>query len=564
MTDPGWDIPGVPREAPPDGGAPAIDGSALSAGASSATGSPARGRKSTRTARAGSVSASASLSAGAFAGLADAGPGADGDASPSGSATFDGATFDSSGAGSVRATDPAQALAFLSAGLEFLAHADPAGWSEGEQADCLRALSVAESRQAAAHASILAAFSVPGGGLAGDGHRSPRVWLTWQTSATRKAASSKVAWMHRLAAHPRVAAALAGGRLSVSWASQIMDWTRDLPEDVRDDGDSELLDAAANGAALADLAGIAEELTRLHAAPDDDGDDGFEDRSLRLATTLDGAGRLEGDLTPRCAAAASAVLGALARPHGPEDTRTLAQRWHDAMEEAMTRLLAADNLLPERAGQPVRLELDITLDQLLAGGAGSAAGPGSACDAVIQPVITGMTDYGLLARLSDPDNPQWREELQAAMAAKGGQAPWSDVLAAAVALLSGPAGRAAWLRRRAAGIPAARASLPLDIAAATDTIPVHLRRAVRRRDRHCRFPGCDLPAAGCDVHHIRHRSDGGRHALTNLVLLCRFHHLIAIHRWGWTFTLHPDATTTAVSPDGTKTLHSHPPSGQAA
>ncbi len=342
-----------------------------------------------------------------------------------------------------------------------------------------------------------------------------------------------------------------------------MDWTRDLPEDVRDDGDSELLDAAAGGASLADLAGLAEELRRVHAAPDND-DDGFEDRRLRLATTLDGAGRLEGDLTPRCAAATEAVLGALARPAGPDDTRTQAQRWHDALEEAMLRLLAADNQLPERAGQPVRLELTITLQELLAGGTGSPAGPGSACDAVIQPVITGMTDYGLLAKLSDPDNPQWRDDLQTAMAATAGQAPWSDMLAAAVTLLSGPAGRAAWLRRRATGIPAAPASLPLDIAEATDTIPVHLRRAVRRRDRHCRFPGCDLPAAGCEVHHIIHRKDGGRHTLTNLVLLCRFHHLIAIHRWGWTFTLHPDATTTAVSPDGTKTLHSHPPPGHAA
>ena len=138
------------------------------------------------------------------------------------------------------------------------------------------------------------------------------------------------------------------------------------------------------------------------------------------------------------------------------------------------------------------------------------------------------------------------------------------MLALAVALLSGPSGRAAWLRRRVIGIPVSTISLPLDIAATFDTIPVHLRRAVRKRDKHCRFPGCDLPAAGCEVHHITHRKDGGRHALTNLALLCRFHHLIAIHRWGWQFTLHPDGTTTAVSPDGTKTLHSHPPPVQAA
>jgi hypothetical protein len=175
-----------------------------------------------------------------------------------------------------------------------------------------------------------------------------------------------------------------------------------------------------------------------------------------------------------------------------------------------------------------------------------------------------MTGHGLLARYADPDHPEWRDRLQEAATRAAAEAPFGDVLAQAIALLSGPAGRAAWLRRRASGIPASTVSLPLDIAATVDTIPVHLRRAVRKRDKHCRFPGCDLPAAGCEVHHIQHRKDGGRHALTNLALLCRFHHLIAIHRWGWQFTLHPDGTTTAISPDGSKTLHSHPPPSRAA
>ncbi len=256
------------------------------------------------------------------------------------------------------------------------------------------------------------------------------------------------------------------------------------------------------------------------------------------------------------------MLGALAQPRGPEDTRTVAQRQHDALEEAFTRLIGADGMLPQRAGQPVRLELDISLQELLAN-TGGAAGPGAGCDAVIQPVITGMADYGLLAQLADPDT-GWLAGLQQAMADTTAAAPYGDVLAQAVALLSGPAGRVAWLRRQVTGIPVCTVSLPLDIPAAIDTIPVHLRRAVRKRDKHCRFPGCDMPAAGCDVHHIRHRKDGGRHALTNLTLLCRFHHLIAIHRWGWQFTLNPDGTTTAVSPDGSKTLHSHPPPVQAA
>jgi hypothetical protein len=38
-----------------------------------------------------------------------------------------------------------------------------------------------------------------------------------------------------------------------------------------------------------------------------------------------------------------------------------------------------------------------------------------------------------------------------------------------------------------------------------------------------------------------------------------FHHLTAIHRWRRSLTLHSDGTTTATSPDGKRTLHSHGP-----
>jgi Domain of unknown function (DUF222)/HNH endonuclease len=424
--------------------------------------------------------------------------------------------------------DAAEALRSLTAALEFLAHDDPAGWPEGLQADCLRALAVAESRQAAAHARVLAVFSRPGGGLAGDGHRSPRVWLCWQTAATRRAALGRVSWMRRLGEHPAIAAALADGSVSLSWAGQIAEWTGRLPGPVRGSADEELLAAAAHGAGLADLAFLAEDLRRQHARPDTD-DDGFEDRQVRLSATLDGAGRLTGDLTPRCAAAMEAVLDCLARPSGPEDTRTLAQRWHDALEEACIRLIGAD-MLPQRAGHPVRLDLDITLPELLANTEGVA------CDAVVQPVITGTADYGLLARLADPAS-GWKQQLQQAAADRAAAAPYGDVLAEAVRLLSGPTGRAAWLRRQATGIPVSTISLPLDVPSAFATIPLHLRKAVKKRDRHCRFPGCDMPPAGCEVHHIIPRKDGGWHSLTNLILLCRFHHLIAIHRWGWVFTL---------------------------
>ena len=94
---------------------------------------------------------------------------------------------------------------------------------------------------------------------------------------------------------------------------------------------------------------------------------------------------------------------------------------------------------------------------------------------------------------------------------------------------------------------------------ATETIPAHLRRAATTRHPHCAFPGCDQPASVCDIHHIIPRSRGGPTSLPNLVPLCGFHHLTAIHRWGWAITLHSDGTTTATSPDGRRTLYSHGP-----
>jgi len=62
-----------------------------------------------------------------------------------------------------------------------------------------------------------------------------------------------------------------------------------------------------------------------------------------------------------------------------------------------------------------------------------------------------------------------------------------------------------------------------------------------------------------DPTHLRHKSNGGETSVRNCALLCGFHHDICIHRWGWQFTLHPDGTTEARSPDGKTALHSHAP-----
>ena len=122
--------------------------------------------------------------------------------------------------------------------------------------------------------------------------------------------------------------------------------------------------------------------------------------------------------------------------------------------------------------------------------------------------------------------------------------------------------RAGWrsfLRRRQLGARLGGPSLPLDIGF-SQSIPAGIRNAVTLRDQHCQWAGrCNQPASACEVHHVRHKKNGGKTSTKDCVLLCFFHHQIVIHKWGWTLVLNPDGTTTAWNPDKTKVLHSHSP-----
>ena len=183
-----------------------------------------------------------------------------------------------------------EALAMLDRALEALASADAATLPTSVQAQALRALERAEARHTAARARILAAFSAQDG-YEDDGQGSARTWLKWQTRVTTRAAVAAVGWARLLTAHPVIARALAEGELSASWARRVCGWSERLPEHNRDDADAILAGAARGGAELADLAGLAEQMyERSRTDPDDDPDDGFDDRRLWLDLTLAGAG----------------------------------------------------------------------------------------------------------------------------------------------------------------------------------------------------------------------------------------------------------------------------------
>ena len=101
----------------------------------------------------------------------------------------------------------------------------------------------------------------------------------------------------------------------------------------------------------------------------------------------------------------------------------------------------------------------------------------------------------------------------------------------------------------------------VEVGARTRTIPPALRRALHRRDRSCRFPGCGLPFG--QGHHLRHWAQGGPTTLSNLALLCRRHHR-AVHEEGFQVDRQPDGSLRFWRPSGLPLPEVPPPSAVPA
>jgi hypothetical protein len=166
-----------------------------------------------------------------------------------------------------------------------------------------------------------------------------------------------------------------------------------------------------------------------------------------------------------------AVFDSLAAPQpsgaGEPDARSGAQRRHDALAAALTRILRSGEL-PDCGGVPVTILARTTLAELQAMTGVAATGHGQqlsiakllqmAGDAAVIPVVCndagGILAYGRERRL-----------------ATRGQ-----------------------------------------------------RLALAARDGGCCFPGCDRPASWTEVHHVQSWLAGGGTDVDNLCLLCRYHH----------------------------------------
>jgi hypothetical protein len=331
---------------------------------------------------------------------------------------------------------------------------------------------------------------------ASDGACNPVAWLAYRAPVTKSDAVRLVRGARLARDHERTAKLLASGDVS-SAHIDVLARAVHHREDLYADHEDTLLDAARH---------LRPELFRQvarrwrcladDALADEDAHETFRRRFVHCSTTLAGTVRGDFELDAEGGAVVLAALEARDRPDpadAPGGPRSRAQRWADALVE-----LASDSLGSTRRGRHAK-----------------------AVDVVV-----------------DADTLSSR--------------PTGDLIAARCDLDGvGPVARSTALRLAcdaAIGRVVGRGdSEILDLGRRTRLVSAAQRRALVRRDGHCRFPGCDAPHDYCDGHHIVHWVDGGSTDLANLVLLCRRHH-VACHEGGWRLTQDLEGTVRAIPP----------------
>lgn len=330
----------------------------------------------------------------------------------------------------------------------------------------------------------------------------------------------------QLRAMPQLAAAWRAGLVSHAQVRVILAETRRVPADRRDQIDASFADHARLARLGPDelLDAIAEQVAALTPAETQRRElRRIERRFLALQPALDGALSGYFELDPEAAATVLDALDAAAPPpSGPKDhTRDAAgapppaTRWEKTASRARQR---ADGL--------------ITLAEAFLGGHdtnGTVRRP--------KPRVLVWADIETLT--GQHDTP--------------GRLLWATI-GGPVTLT--PAG----IRRLASDAHLQMVlhhnGQILGTTAPTATIPTAVRAAVTARDRGCRFPGCSMPIAHCDLHHVTPREQGGPTTCDNLVAVCRRHHT-AITNQAWTLTMTPDGTVTVRR--GNRTTSSDPP-----
>ena len=374
--------------------------------------------------------------------------------------------------GSCTGLEGGDALAGLSAAVAAIGATDRTRWSCAARSSELEELLAARERLDATVLVLTGEWEAQQA-WALDGARSPVAWLAHHAPLTRQEASTLVRSARLLHGHPDTAAALVEGEITTSHVDLAGRAARHR-EPHYTEHEVTLLQVAQ------DLPPAAFRIAVQHWAhcvdavfdPGPSGSAGADGlgNHLDAHATFGGVGHLEGRLDPVAFTTLVRRLDALEPPDptvGTVPPRSLARRRADAL----MRLVHGD------VG-PARVAVDV------------------------------IVDVDTLAGRPSPDPTGVCCEL-------GGFGPVSPDLVRTLAC-DGAIGRI--LMRGKSEV--------LDLGRRTRLVSTAQRRMLVIRDRTCTEPGCDVPGAWCDAHHVVPWWSHGPTDATNLRLRCRHHHLL--------------------------------------
>jgi Domain of unknown function (DUF222) len=309
------------------------------------------------------------------------------------------------------------------------------------------------------------------------GSISPASWIARTCGMSVTSAADRVCVGKQLEDLPKVAAALGSGEISYQSASQLCHLRDKLGVKAGLFDEDEML-SYAREYSVWELRKLCR-LARHVADPDGffkEEEQNFLLRHFHISQMSDGMFAVDGVLDPVSGAALKTAVDVLAKPKGPEDERTARQRRADAVGELAMHAME-QGTLPRRHSVKPHINLTMTLEALK----GELGVPPADLD------------------LSLPISIKTAERIAC------------DCTMSRVVLAD---------------------SMVIDVGRATRTVSPPTMRALRVRDKGCRFPGCDRQVSWSSPHHIVAWARGGPGNLPNLVLLCYFHHRL-VHEGGW-------------------------------
>ncbi|MCP5164531.1 MAG: DUF222 domain-containing protein [Pseudomonadales bacterium] len=336
-------------------------------------------------------------------------------------------------------------------------------------------------------------------GWSGAGLKSCAHWLNWKCGISLGAAREKVRVAHALPGLPKISATLRGGRISFSKVRAITRVATPQNEDY-------LLMIAEHGTAshVERLVRNYRKVKRLEALERDNRH--HELRELSWHVDDDGSYVLKGRLSPEQGARITQALDAAVTAIREEQRNAaddvaaetpIAAHRADALERIADGFLASEQVAVN-GGERCTVHIHTDIDTLHADGNGAQSGLAAGGHVSAETSRRLACDCGVVHWLEDG---------------------------------SGQTNKSA-----------------LDIGRRTRSIPPAIRRALDRRDRGCRFPGCTTRHY-VDAHHIRHWADGGETRLDNLLLLCRHHHRL-VHEGGYGLQLDASGGPVFTTPKG--------------